>query len=225
MPAGGFRHRADGGWGIKRKSVGPASCPSHLPGSRIAQTYGISNTSQPTPYDYATEHSAAPAGAGCSFCPHGCESYSWTLRCCFHPCRFLDLRDSKGKDGRSKTPYVCISPSASADRALQMYKSFSGRTTGRRTLCRAAVQKGRAAAAETCGRRNGISHLLHAGKSTLKRHLIYNRLEIAKTTWLVGRTTWLVVETIPMIVFPTCHVVFGHMYIRSHRCRHRSPGQ
>lgn len=124
MPAGGFRHRADGGWGIKRKSVGPASCPSHLPGSRIAQTYGISNTSQPTPYDYATGHRAAPAGAGYSFCPHGCESYSWTLRCCFHPCRFLDLRDSKGKDGRSKTPYVCISPSASADRACKCTKVF-----------------------------------------------------------------------------------------------------
>lgn len=62
MPAGGFRRMADGGWEIKRKSVGPASCPSHLPGSRIAQTYGISNTSQPTPYDYATEHRPLPPG-------------------------------------------------------------------------------------------------------------------------------------------------------------------
>ena len=53
------------------------------------------------------------------------------------------------------------------------------------------------------------SPLLTRLKNARKRHLIPNRLEVAKTTWHVGRTTWLVVETIPMIVFPTCHVILG----------------
>ena len=126
-------------------------------------------------------------------------------------------------DAQKRLTYVFPRPPLLTGHAnVQKFFGTHNRTAKFVPRRRAGRPRGGSGDAGAAGR---DSPLLTRLKNARKRHLIPNRLEIAKTTWLVGRTTWLVVETIPMIVFPTCHVVFGHMYIRSHRCRHRSPGQ